>query len=347
METLLPHIVMERIVFHAQDPLIGTIGVYTAFVITLFSTRCSHRFQGSYFESADISIYRTSRIFQATSLRGNPLCGDACRMSWFHWAYYSYRFLSRNELIDPQACLLHTCRPCHGACSGTSSCSAIESGSNGVSHAVGFVLISSGIAIACAPGPLKSSDSGRLPCLACFSPGSSHSGCIRSQSVLQPRMLMGQVTLRTRCALVISPAVVHTPTPQLASLWEVPSHAIFQPGHALPCAPSGRTVGLPSAVQSPEDADVTIARDVAARKTTRFPCGLNFFFVGVASGFEDLVAPHTFFEDLLHLVADLSTDSQKAFEAHKLWPHDLHHPLRVDECALEDSLVDGDSQVLW
>lgn len=83
METLLPHIVMEGVFFNAQGPLIGTIGVYIAFVITMFSTRCSHRFHGFYFESADISIYRTSRIFQATSLRGNPLSGDACRMSWF------------------------------------------------------------------------------------------------------------------------------------------------------------------------------------------------------------------------------------------------------------------------
>ena len=92
---------------------------------------------------------------------------------------------------------------------------------------------------------------------------------------------------------------------------------------------------------------MTIARDVAAKKTTRFLRRLNFFFMVVASRFEDLVAPHTFSEDFLHLVADLSTDSQKAFEAHKLRPHDLYHPLRVDECVVEDGVVDGNSQVLW
>jgi hypothetical protein len=86
-----------------------------------------------------------------------------------------------------------------------------------------------------------------------------------------------------------------------------------------------------------------MARDFAAEKTLRFSRGFHFLLVVVASRFEDLVTPHTFPEHLLHLVADLSTDSQKAFEAHKLWPHDLHHPLRVDECALEDSLVDCDS----
>ena len=62
METLLPHVVLESIIFHAQGSSVGTISLYTAFVITLSLTRCSHRFHGFYFESADISIYRTIRI---------------------------------------------------------------------------------------------------------------------------------------------------------------------------------------------------------------------------------------------------------------------------------------------
>ena len=65
---------------------------------------------------------------------------------------------------EDRACVLNTCRPCHGACSGTRGCSAIETRSNDVSYAVDGVLISSGIAIVCALGPLKSTDSVCLPC---------------------------------------------------------------------------------------------------------------------------------------------------------------------------------------
>lgn len=179
METLLPHIVLESIIFHAQGSSIGTMSLYTAFVITLSLTRWSHRFHGSYFESADISIYRTIRISQTTSRSGKPLCGDTCRISWIRQACSSYLFFSRSDILEAQACFLHTCRPCHGACSGTEGCSAIETGSNNVSHDVGCLLKSSGIAIACAPGPLKSSDSGRLPCPAYTSPGYSYGGGTR------------------------------------------------------------------------------------------------------------------------------------------------------------------------
>lgn len=65
-------------------------------------------------------------------------------------------------------CFFRTCRLCHGACSGTTGCSAIEMGSNNVSHAASGVLISTSAATAYAPGPLKSSDSSHFPCLADF-----------------------------------------------------------------------------------------------------------------------------------------------------------------------------------
>ena len=92
---------------------------------------------------------------------------------------------------------------------------------------------------------------------------------------------------------------------------------------------------------------MTSFRDLVAEKIMRLARGFQLLLVVVASRFEDLVALHTLSEDLLHLLADLPIDSQKALEAHKLWLHDLHHPFIVDERVLEDGVVDGNSQFLW
>ena len=95
-----------------------------------------------------------------------------------------------------------------------------------------------------------------------------------------------------------------------------------------------------------EDADVTTGRGVAAENTLRSTLGLHNVFVAVTSRLEAHLAPHTFLEDLLHLVTDLSTDSQKALEGHKPRTHDLYHVPGLREGALVDVLVNGLSQLL-
>jgi hypothetical protein len=91
---------------------------------------------------------------------------------------------------------------------------------------------------------------------------------------------------------------------------------------------------------------VTSAGDVAAEKVLRSIRGLLLLLAVVASRYEDALAPHSFMEDFLHLTVDLAVDSQKAFESHKPWAHDLHHFLSVLEGVLVDVLVDGVSQLL-
>jgi hypothetical protein len=95
-----------------------------------------------------------------------------------------------------------------------------------------------------------------------------------------------------------------------------------------------------------EYSDATSARDVAAEETLGFAHGLHFVCAAADSRFEVHVADHAFLEAVLHLVADLSTDLQKAFEGHKRWPQDLHF-LGLHEGVLEDVLVDGIAQLLW
>jgi hypothetical protein len=79
----------------------------------------------------------------------------------------------------------------------------------------------------------------------------------------------------------------------------------------------------------------------------RFTRGLHFLFAVVTCRSEDHLAPHAFLENLLHLVADLPTDSQKVLEAHKPWSHDLHHLSRAHEGVLIDGIVDGESKLFW
>jgi hypothetical protein len=119
------------------------------------------------------------------------------------------------------ACFSQTCSQYHGVCSGATECSAIETGSNNVSYAASDVLISSGTAVVRAPGPLKSSESGNLPCLAESLPCSSHgrkTSCSLDYS-------------RDRCTLIRSPVLF--PTTRHASLPKIPSYSILRPGRAL------------------------------------------------------------------------------------------------------------------
>lgn len=89
------------------------------------------------------------------------------------------------------------------------------------------------------------------------------------------------------------------------------------------------------------DLDPTSAGDVAAKSSFRPIQGLLDVHDVVASRFEGHLAPHSVLEDLLHLVADLSTDSQKALQGYEPRAHDFYRFPPICEAILEDSFVDG------
>lgn len=110
--------------------------------------------------------------------------------------FFVQQVFATDDLTKILACCLHACNSYHGAYSGPTGLSAIETGSDNAAYAASGILISSGIVVGRAPGPMKSY-------LAYSSNGSSHGGRLQRQDMLWRGKLPGRITLLKRCTLVI------------------------------------------------------------------------------------------------------------------------------------------------